>query len=210
MKLSTLLIIISLINVSAEVTSQTESFTISLKDSKVQEVLKEITKQSDYEFLYNNEEIQKCDKVDINVKNGTIDEVLKLCLKNQHLTYQITDKVIIIKPVPPRKTIKSVGLTQVVRGRVTDKEAHIALPGATIMILNTDPLKATISDEEGYFRLEDVPVGRYNINAGYIGYESYIISDIQVTTGKEVVLEIQLKEQAFSLGELVIKPKKDK
>ena len=102
MKLSSLLLLISLINVSAEVNSQSEIFTISLNNTKVQFVLEEITNQSNYEFLYNDEEIQKCDEVSINIKNGTIDDVLKLCLKNQHLTYQISDKVIIIKPIPPK------------------------------------------------------------------------------------------------------------
>jgi hypothetical protein len=210
MKLTTLLLIISLINVSAELSSQKASFTISLNDTKVQNVLKEITTQSDYEFLYNDEEIQKCEKVSIDIKKGTIDDVLNQCLKNQHLTYEISDKVIIIKPEPPLKAIKIVGLKQTVRGRVTDKETLIPLLGATVIILNSNPLKATITDSDGYFRIENVPIGRYNIEASYVGYESYIISDIQVTTSKEVVLEIELIEQPFSLGEVVVKPNKDK
>ncbi len=104
---------------------------------------------------------------------------------------------------------ESPGLTQIVRGKVIDKETQIPLLGATVIILNTDPLKATITDNEGYFRIENVPIGRYNIEAGYMGYESFIISDIQISTSKEVVLEFQLKEQAFSIGEIVVKPNKD-
>lgn len=210
MKLTALLLIISLIDVSAEVASKSESFTISLKDVQVRTVLEEIKKQSNYEILYNQEEIQKIEQVNVEVINGSIDDVLTQCLKGQNFTYQIKDKLIIIEPIPQKEVNILSGLTQIVRGRVKDVDTQISLPGATVIILETDPQIATVTDNEGFFRLEKVPVGRYNMKADYLGYKSFIISDIEITSSKEIVLDIQLKEQAFTLGEVIVRPKKDK
>ncbi|MCD4792877.1 MAG: carboxypeptidase-like regulatory domain-containing protein [Bacteroidales bacterium] len=213
MKLTAILLLISFMYVSAEGFSQDDNFNILMKNAKVQEVLEEIRQQSNYEFLYNNEELKKCDKVNINVKNGPIEDVLQQCFAKLKLSYQITDNVIIIKPDPNKKITgkpeKVFELTQTVRGRVVDKESQIPLPGATVIILGTKPLKVALSDSEGYFRIEEVSVGRYNIQVSYIGYKEYIISEIQVTTSKELVLNIQLEEEAYSVEEVVIKVGKD-
>ena len=115
--------------------------------------------------------------------------------------------ILSLQPAFSQETKK---LTQIIRGQVIDKESQATLPGATVIILETDPLKATITNNEGYFRIENVPLGRYNIKANYLGYESFIVSDIEITSSKEVVLDIQLKEQAFSLGEIIVKPDRDK
>lgn len=51
-----------------------------------------------------------------------------------------------------------------------------------------------ITDESGDFIIEDVPVGRYTILVSYVGYKSTILRDILVGTGKEVFLDVGLKE----------------
>ena len=49
----------------------------------------------------------------------------------------------ISKPVFSQETIV---LTQTIRGQVVDKETQMTLPGATVIVLETDPLKATITN----------------------------------------------------------------
>lgn len=106
--------------------------------------------------------------------------------------------------------IEAQQLTQIIKGRVVDNDLQIPLPGATIVILNQDPLIGASTDFEGYFRIENVPLGRYNIQISYIGYEPAIISEQEVGAGKEVVINIGLKETAVSLGEVEIKANLDK
>lgn len=101
-------------------------------------------------------------------------------------------------------------LSQTIRGQVVDKESQTSLPGANVVILNTDPLKATITDSNGNFRIDNVPIGRHNIQVSYVGYKSYLISEMQVTASKEVVLNVQLQEDVFSLEAVTIKAYKDK
>ena len=105
---------------------------------------------------------------------------------------------------------KSKVLSQTIRGQVVDKESQITLPGANVLILNTVPLKATTTDINGNFRIDNVPVGRFNLQVSYVGYNSYLISEMQVTASKEVVLKVQLQEDAFVLDAVTVKAFKDK
>ncbi len=75
-----------------------------------------------------------------------------------------------------------------------DRETQVSLPGATVSIPGMDPLIGTITDLEGYFRLENVPVSRYTIQVGYVGYEPVRIPEVLVSSGKEVKLDVELSE----------------
>lgn len=101
-------------------------------------------------------------------------------------------------------------LSQTVKGRVIDIDTEIPLPGATVIILDTDPLIGTTTDLDGFFRLEDVPLGRYNIRITYLGYEPVSIRELEVGSGKEVVINPMMKESAMELGEVVVTADQDK
>lgn len=101
-------------------------------------------------------------------------------------------------------------LTQTVRGTIKDADIKIPLIGATIVVDGIEPLMGTTADLDGNFRLERVPLGRYNFRVSYIGYESYTLSEILVGSAKEVVLEIELKESSLTLGEVVVKASSNK
>jgi len=49
--------------------------------------------------------------------------------------------------------------TQTVRGQVLDALTEVPLPGATVLLLHSDPLQGTITDDKGQFRLENVNIG---------------------------------------------------
>ncbi len=78
------------------------------------------------------------------------------------------------------------------------------LVGANILILEAGPVVGVITDEEGIFMIENVPVGRYNILFSYIGYESFIMQDVSCGTGKEVFLDVGLKESVMELDEVTV------
>jgi hypothetical protein len=67
-----------------------------MKDVSIDKVFREIGKQTGYGFLYTKKMLQDAPKVDINVKNASLNEVLKYCLKDQSLDYAIENNTIII------------------------------------------------------------------------------------------------------------------
>lgn len=92
--------------------------------------------------------------------------------------------------------------TQLIRGSIKDVDSQEPLIGAVIRIpaLNI----GTTSDEYGNYRLQGVSVGRYDIAFSYLGYEEETVSDVMVTSGKEVILHIHLSEKVSELNEVVV------
>jgi hypothetical protein len=95
--------------------------------------------------------------------------------------------------------------TQVIRGVVLDKSTSLPLPGANVVLLYSEPLRGTTTDEKGAFRLDKVPVGRQSIRVSFMGYKEQVLSNLNVTTGKELLLTIQMEEIVMQVGEVEIR-----
>ncbi len=96
-------------------------------------------------------------------------------------------------------------LSQVVRGQVVDAESQTPLAFASVAVTTIDPVLGVITDDQGYFRLEEVPIGRHDLQVSFVGYETQMIPELMVSTGKEIVLNIKMKEEISELKEVVVK-----
>ncbi len=93
--------------------------------------------------------------------------------------------------------------TQTIRGTVVDVVTNAPLRGATVKVLLKDSvLGGSITDKSGAFRIKEMPVGRLTVRISFLGYEPFILEDLLVTAGKEVVLPVTMKE-AFATVEAV-------
>jgi len=101
-------------------------------------------------------------------------------------------------------------LTQTIRGRVVDSESRVSLPGANILLLNSNPPVGTATDADGNFALKNIPLGRQGIQVSYIGYKSTVIENLIVNSAQEVVVEVALTENVVQAAEVVITGKLDK
>lgn len=101
-------------------------------------------------------------------------------------------------------------ITQVVRGTVTDQVTKEPLPGANIMITDTEELIGTTTNLDGEFRIEHVPVGRHDIKVSYVGYETVIRTGIMVVSGKQTVLQIEMPQKVFEGEEVTVTPDQQK
>ena len=99
---------------------------------------------------------------------------------------------------------------QTVRGTITDKDSKQTIPFANILLKDSNPPIGTTSDENGKFTLSDVPIGKQTLVLSFLGYETFTLPNINVTAGKEVVLEINLVESFAALDEVVIVAEKRK
>lgn len=100
--------------------------------------------------------------------------------------------------------------TQTVRGVVLDRVSQTPLPGAMVVSLNSDPPQRTMTDADGAFRLPAVPVGKQSFKISMVGYKDFILSNITVNSGKEVVVQISLEEDIKALEGVTITAKTDK
>jgi hypothetical protein len=104
----------------------------------------------------------------------------------------------------------SQNLTQIVRGTIVDVDSKLPLIGATLVILGTNPMVGTSTDMNGIFRFEKIPLGRIAVKISYLGYETKTIPDIEVNSGKEVVLDLSMQESVLKMDEVVVKAYKNK
>ncbi len=100
--------------------------------------------------------------------------------------------------------------TQTIRGTVFDQDNQLPLIGATITILQSNPLLGTTTNTSGQFRFESVPIGRVSLQISYIGYQERIIPNIELNSAKEVILDIGLVESVVNMEEVVITASKKK
>ncbi len=94
--------------------------------------------------------------------------------------------------------------SQTIRGTIIDKDTRQVLTGATVKLENATSEIGTVSDIDGKFILENVPVGRQKVICTYIGYETYISEPIIVNSAKEVFLNIALTESVITTEEVVV------
>ncbi|MCS7020108.1 MAG: TonB-dependent receptor [Cytophagales bacterium] len=89
---------------------------------------------------------------------------------------------------------------QNIRGAVTEKETGAAVPGVLLLLQGTTTQKHAVSNQQGAFQIEQVPVGHYKLEARAVGYEPFVTDVVLSSAAKEVVLHIALTEKIRQLA----------
>ncbi|MEP4135157.1 MAG: TonB-dependent receptor, partial [Cyclobacteriaceae bacterium] len=134
--------------------------------------------------------------------------LFNLGLSHENALANVLKDTIITSPEPKENKLKT--LRQTIRGQVIDEESKLPLIGVTVMIEGSSPPIGAITNVDGNFRIEKVPVGRVNLKLSYIGYEQKIIPNIVVNSAKEVVLKLTLHEYATKMAEVTVVAQMDK
>ncbi len=91
-----------------------------------------------------------------------------------------------------------------VKGMVSDNQTEQPLVGANVVFLHSDDTRGAVTDLEGRFAIDDVPVGRHTLQITYLGYRSQTLPNVLVTAGKDVILEISLEESTVNMDAIVV------
>lgn len=105
---------------------------------------------------------------------------------------------------------QSNALAQTVRGTVIDQVSTTPIVGATVIVKDSNPIIGCITDENGAFRLLKVPVGKITILATFTGYKATVLADLNLISGKELVLNINLEEDISVMAAVEIVAETDK
>lgn len=100
-------------------------------------------------------------------------------------------------------SVYSQNLTQTIRGRVIDMQSEMPLPGVNVVTIG-EPVIGTTTDAEGYYKLENVPVGRVSLSFSFIGYQPATFQNVELTSSKELVLNVSMLESTEQLQEVVV------
>ena len=130
-------------------TTEKNTLTIVLKEASLKEIIQAIRKQSAFDFIYGDSDVEKVRRQNVEMRNATVREVLDYCLKGSGLVYSIVGKTIVIKRVD-ENGVKHMEKS-VIRGVVKDNRGAL-LPGVTVMIKGTHYGFST--DNNGQFHFE--------------------------------------------------------
>jgi hypothetical protein len=100
--------------------------------------------------------------------------------------------------------------SQTVRGVVLEESTEVPLIGAFVRV-TADSFDATfVTNDDGRFKIQGVPVGRINVDITYVGFERVRYNQLELDNHKELVLKVIMQEEAFTGSEVIVKAKKDK
>lgn len=197
MKLTTLIILIACLHVSAAAFSQ--RITLSEKEASLESVFAKLEQQSGYTFFYKVNNTLQNAKVNLDVKNGTLKQVLEQLLKDLPLTYSVVDKTVVIsrKVTIPQPSWYALPNPKVIIGKVTDERGN-PLPGVTIKIKGTNA--GGVTSARGEFSIYVNDNNYHIIVFTFIGYITQEIDTRNVTNP----LNVFLKEDVSSLDEVQV------
>jgi TonB-linked SusC/RagA family outer membrane protein len=189
MRLSTIILFLSFLNVSASVFSQNTKITFNLKNVSLKDVITEIESKSDFKFLYRNELVDVNQKVNIDANNESLESVLAKLFDSSNIAYKVfEDNLVVI-------TSKSI-LQQNITGKITDAQTGEPVPGANIVIEGTT--LGTTSDSNGRYSLE-LPNTNAVIIVSSIGYNSE-----KIQLSGQASLDIKLVPDITKLDEVIV------
>jgi TonB-linked SusC/RagA family outer membrane protein len=188
MKLTLVFLMAGIFQVSAKVKGQTM---VSLKASHVEisKALRTIENQGEYRFLYNNNLKGISAKVDIDVNNEGINEVLDKLFIGTDLTYKILDNNLIVV-LSSTLALQDIKIT----GKVTDQNGA-PLSGVSVSVKGTSA--GTTTDNNGNFTLTAPEKGTLVISS--IGYQSQ-----EVAINSQSVINIKLIASTRSMDEVIV------
>ncbi len=195
MRFTAFFLLIAAIHVQANGYSQRVS--LQLKNATMQEAFNSISKQTGYQFLYNDETIAKAGPVNLSTKNSDLVKTLDLLFRDQPLTYSISGTTIVIKPVrqvPEQKPPPPVAIG--IRGIIVDDDG-VPVAGASVTIKGQK--NGTTTGSDGSFSIE-VPDSRARLVISHIGFENREIA----IDNKAALERIVLVKQNTSLNDVVV------
>lgn len=182
--------------------AQQQKVSINVKGVDVQVVFRQIKEQTKLNFVYDPDQLSGLSSVSLEVKGGTVEEVLKKLFKDTPFEYRFEMQSIIIRKAAEKRT----GEGKKIQGVVTDKAGN-ALPGVTVLIEGTTLGCST--DVDGHFILV-VPgtVKDVAIEFRFIGMNSHRvkladIKDNTILEGKKD-LKVVLTEASHQLQDVVV------
>ena len=174
--------------------AQKSTINLNVRNMDVEEVLKQIERQSEFGFFYNNNQINLKRKVSVNMNKADIFAVLNEVFKGTDVKCTVLDKKIVLSAL--KETNQSVAKASVkVTGKVVDSAGE-AVIGASV--LEKGSTNGTITDMDGNFTLM-VSSNSAQLEVSFIGYKKEMLN---VVVGK--TMRIVLKDDAHALEEVVV------
>ena len=93
-----------------------------------------------------------------------------------------------------------------IAGQILDEESSEPLPGVSVYISDID--RGAVTDVDGFYTIASVPVGTYVIRFSFVGYQSVVVQDVEVSTNQTTDINVELPNSVIEGEELVVQAKR--
>ncbi len=186
--------LVAALQAKSPVYGQAKTFTVSLKNVTLKEVISYVEKNSQYVFFFKPEVINQSTQISVSLKNATVKQLLDKVSEQANIVYEMKERQIVLK----EKKVSEQSVSQkkrLLQGLVKDEQGNPII-GASIQLKNTGT--GVITDLDGLFQIQ-VTDKNSVIVISYIGYVTQ-----EISVGDRSKITVQLKEDTKSLEEVVV------
>ncbi len=204
MKLTTFLLLVSLLKIHASSYSQNTKLTLKLDNVTVEQVFDEIESMSEFRFLFESEQLNLDRKVSLDVESKDIRHILRLLFNNTNVKYRTLNRQILLSR-KKRDGISSLDTNaetddeeieqRQINGKVVDSNG-VPLAGASVVEKGT--VNGAQTDFDGNYSLE-VADDEAILVISYIGFATK-----EVSVGQQTTINVTLSESTAGLEEVVV------
>lgn len=194
MKLITIILLTTIMQVSASTFAQKLSYT--KKNATLEQVFDEIKKQTGYTVLWPSNSLND-KRLDVAFKQASLPDVMKKCLDGQALTFVIENHTVVIREKKATLAMKVLDYFNSIniRGKVTD-ESGKPLPGASVKIKGSQRAMVTDANGDYFFRGVDEQV---TLVISYMGFKTQ-----EVAINRRAIINITLVTEMSDLDDVVV------
>ena len=186
--------LVAALQAKSPVYGQAKTFTVSLKNVTLKEVISYVEKNSQYVFFFKPEVINQSTQISVSLKNATVKQLLDKVSEQANIVYEMKERQIVLK----EKKVSEQSVSQkkrLLQGLVKDEQGNPII-GASIQLKNMGT--GVITDLDGLFQIQ-VTDKNSVIVISYIGYVTQ-----EISVGDRSSITVQLKEDTKSLEEVVV------
>lgn len=193
MRITLVLIFGIILTVNANSYSQITKLDVRLNNKTIRDVLFFVEKNSEFVFLYKTEDFNVDKKVNVNLKNAKISEILDQVFEGENIEYDVYDRQIIIR----KSSITNSFLQQeskTVTGVVTDNRG-VPIPAVSVIVKGTNV--GTVTDSEGKFKFS-IPVTSEILQFSFVGMRK-----LEIPIDNKITFTLIMEEDAIGIEEVV-------
>ena len=160
-----------------------QTIAVNFRNATVQQVFTWLDNHTQYDFVYNNSQIESLPRVSMQMNNTTVVDVVKYCLRNSSLSYQIRGNMVVIRPSDEIKK----GTEEAVQfsGVVYDENG---LPLAGVSVVLKQASRGAVTGPDGKFVLKARRTDNMTLSFSFLGMKNQEITAF--SNGKQALKEL--------------------
>lgn len=191
MRLTLFLLVLNILNAYSASYAQKTKLNLNVQNGQVKDVLSEIETQSEFFFMYDNNQIDVERKVNLEARAENIDLVLQKLFEGTDVDFRVVNRQIVLFPE------NAPGVAQQgpkLRGKVSDVSGA-GLPGVTVVVKGTS--NGVITDIDGNYSFANLPQNAV-LQFKFVGMKTK-----EVTVGTNTSIDITLEDETIGIEEVV-------